>query len=252
MAALASGDMESTKQIIAGGTRFNIDREGIGTKSLVNVDSSENKTVGRGYNANLAGYAAHPSKVAEDIGGFDIGEALVTAIGTTLMGDAFSRRFGAKDGFIKPIINSAASTMGFEKPFKTVPSEGGDIDGEKTSGTANNKGDNKVHSDSSNSDKDSVAKKEKIGKLKTATWKTALVAGATYGLYEGYERMTIIILYSSRQNNTPIERFCRIDIIHPPEPTRFACIYVGEAWRETCVVKLCHHNLSKTYFNGAD
>jgi len=98
---LGAGDMASTKQIIAGNQRFNIDRDSATGKTLVNVDSSENIKRGRDSHYGLTGYVEHALGTAGEVGMFTL-----AGLG---LGEGVARKMGMKDGIAKPLWNKLSS-----------------------------------------------------------------------------------------------------------------------------------------------
>ena len=130
MAALSSGDMDTTKQLIVAGQRFNIDRDGVGKGVLVNRDSSENTKSGKGADAQVLGYLG-------DAGSF-VADSVVGAFAI----DQVAQKAGMKNGIIKPIIGSAAKSMGFKNPFSSKPNQSTNVDGSKSEQTFNEQSNN--------------------------------------------------------------------------------------------------------------
>ncbi len=95
---LGGGDMDSTRQIIVGNQRFNIDKDVTTGKALVNVDSSENRKRGEGAEYKGAGYW-------EEYGG-SIGGTIAAGFVGLGVAEAIARKVGMENGIVKPMAET--------------------------------------------------------------------------------------------------------------------------------------------------
>jgi hypothetical protein len=149
LSALGAGDMASTSQLIIGDERMNVDTD-IDGNAFVNRDSQENTKRGRTSNYGISGYPEHW------FGG--AGEAMMFGLTGLAGAEVLSRKFGMKNGVVKPAFNKFADFVDPEGSIRdkfsgnssdNTPDSTGNSDNSKPANSSESQKQNRVHENSS-------------------------------------------------------------------------------------------------------